>query len=346
MSTNSISPIRQRKKIISAIKTLFVFNPEHDLALAVGTGPYTPPTEVVKLRKKLSLLPLVYAGNSDFILLSPEVSKEEAESLDFFPIVKEKNITLIPSNELSSFSSQIERVVPWGWDHAIRRQLVDNGISPDILPDASDIDKIRELSHRRTTIPFRQTIAEFLGEDVLNLPQELFSTDEVESFLNDNPFSYFKAPWSSSGRGIVVSDHISHKGLMEWAHGILRRQGSIIAEPSWNRVFDFATEWFISKGIPEFLGFSVFQTSSRGKYHGNIMASQDDLLKLIKEKNPSFGIEIINSQRHALLTHIAPCYEGPLGIDMLGDSFGNINPCVEINLRMTMGHLSILSKKL
>ena len=128
---------------------------------------------------------------------------------------------------------------------------------------------------------------------------------------------------------------------MEWAHGVIRRQWSIIAEPSWNKRLDFATEWTIRSGKPEFLGYSIFEASSRGKYHGNVEDSQENLLKRIQKAAPSFGEDIIEAQKMALATHIAPFYEGPLGIDMLSDNEGNINSCVEINLRLTMGHLSL-----
>ena len=38
---------------------------------------------------------------------------------------------------------------------------------------------------------------------------------------------------------------------------------------------------------------------------------------------------------------MAPFYDGPLGIDMLVTSERNIHPCVEINLRDTMGRVAI-----
>ena len=323
-------------------KTLHVFNPEHDLALAVGRGPYTPPAEVKKIRKIQSLLPALYADSGDFILRDADIKEDEIKSLPYYSLAKEKAIRIINPSEIVSITQDIGRVMPWGWDHALRRSLEEAGVSNNLLPSEESLDKLRELSHRRTTILFRNSIAHLLSEEVINPPIELSCLEEVIQFLEFHPLSYFKAPWSSSGRGIVVSDHISRKGLLEWAHGIIRRQGSVIAEPSWNRVFDFATEWRVTKGTPEFLGYSVFKTSSRGKYHGNVEASQSELLDTIKKNAPRFRDEIISAQKHALQSNVAPWYEGPLGIDMLADSEGNINPCVEINLRITMGMIGLL----
>ena len=46
---------------------------------------------------------------------------------------------------------------------------------------------------------------------------------------------------------------------------------------------------------------------------------------------------MIELQRDAIAEVVAPGYSGPLGIDMLATGDGRINPCVEMNLRMTMG---------
>lgn len=325
-----------------ASHTLHIFNPEHDFSLAVGDGPYTVPAKVEKLKFKNALLPAYYACNSDFILIPDNIVEEDLKELLYYEEVKQKNLRLISSNELQIISHQIGEIMPWGWDYSIKRFLKENGIPESLLPGNDFLNHIRILSHRRTVIPFRETINRKLGKDNKIKAKELFKVEEVEEFLISNPLSYFKAPWSSSGRGIVVSDHISRKGLLEWSHGIIRRQGSVIAEASWDRVFDFATEWIIKENNPFFLGYSVFEVSSRGKYHRNIKASQDSLFRLIKKNVPEFNKEIIEAQEEALKAHIAPYYSGPLGIDMLADSNGDINSCVEINLRLTMGLIELI----
>lgn len=325
----------------SGNRKLLFFNPEHDFALAVGDGPYTPPAEVLKLRKKYSLLPALIAGNSDFILLPPELLPHKIESLPGFEEVVERNIILIYPSDVADHIGEINKVIPWGWDHSVVRFFKECKIPDSFLPSPSQLKDIRKLSHRKTSILFRQTMAELRNEEILNPAKELHSVSEVENYLSSVPYAFFKAPWSSSGRGIVVSDHISRKGLMEWAHGLIRRQGSIIAEPSWNKTIDFATEWEICNKVPHFLGLSLFEASSRGKYHGNVKDSQDNLFKRIKDKATAFSFEIIEDQKKALETLIAPHYEGFLGIDMLADSNGKINSCVEINLRLTMGHLML-----
>lgn len=326
------------------LHTLYIFNPEHDLALAVGEGPYTPPAEIVKLRKENTLLPALFADNSDFILSTDIISPEEIQHLPYYDLFQKKNLRLLTPPDIAGFSEKISNIQPWGWDHAIFNLLKNCDTPESLLPAEEKINNIRQLSHRRTTIPFRETLGRILGEEIINPAKELFSILEVENFLELYPLAYFKAPWSSSGRGIVVSDHISRKGLLEWAHGIIRRQGSIIAEPSWNRVFDFATEWIISDEKPVFLGLSAFKTSSRGKYHDNFTGSQSEIFQMIKNVCPNFGEHIIRAQYEAIRQHLSS-YEGYLGIDMLADNEGRINNCVEINLRMTMGIVPLLNNK-
>lgn len=343
MNINYISPTPLKKETVSATKTLFIFNPEHDLALAVGRGPYTPPAQVVKLRNEKSLLSATYADVGDFILIPDDVAKIVPSLQDYSKCI-EKSITPVALSNLALISGKYNKIIPWGWDHHIRRVLLENGADSHLLPSEERIDKIRELSHRRISIDFRKKLAESLNEEFYLPPQELFSIEKVEEFLIKFPIAYLKAPWSSSGRGIIVSNHISKKGLLEWCNGILRRQGSIIAEPAWDRVFDFASEWVIKDNNAIFLGYSVFKTSQRGKYHENMVGNQVMIYEKIIENVPSFGPSIITAQKNLIEFFFGEHYEGYLGIDMFSDSENRINPCVEINLRLTMGHIPILRK--
>ena len=346
MNTNSISQTLQEKETISAIKRLYIFNPEHDFALAVGRKTYTPPAEILKIKRLQSLLPAIYADNGDFILVPQDLEDNEIEDLPNSDLISQKNINLVRPKELSRVISSVFKIIPWGWDYFIKRSLKEFGVPEDLLLSDDKIEEIRRLSHRSTSLNFREFLSEILKIPLIKPGKELFSVEEVKNFLEIHPYSFFKAPWSSSGRGIVVSDHISRKGLLEWSHGIIRRQGSVIAEPTWEKQIDFATEWVLENGEIVFKGYSVFNTSSRGKYHGNLNDSQTNLLKLITSVAQGFNDSYIEAQRLAIHKFISPFYEGPLGIDMLADADGNINPCVEINLRLTMGYILLdLQKK-
>lgn len=323
-------------------KTLHIYNPEHDLALAAGNSNYTPPAEILKLKLINALLPARYAGNGDFILVPKELTQPQIETSDFLPLAKSKNISVVWPKDIPAISHLINKVNPWGWDPAVKSLLESSGIEPSLLPSMEEIEKIRELSHRATSITFRKLISEILGIPEYLPAHIVHHTEEIPPLLERYHRIFFKAPWSSSGRGIVVSDHISSKGLMEWAHGTIKKQKCLIAEPAWRRKLDFATEWIIENQKARFIGYSVFETSSRGKYHGNMEASQSDILNTILREAPSFHSGYIYAQKNVIDSLISPFYSGPLGIDMLADTEGRINPCVEINLRHTMGLINIL----
>lgn len=326
------------------MSTLHIFNPEHDLALAVGKAAYSLPTEVENIKKKNALLPAIYAGSGDFILIPQSLSSFDLPSLPYYEYTTKKKLKVITPTDIPEIRDNISKIKPWGWDFPIRSFLEESGIPIKLLPSDTQLFSIRELSHRHTTIPMRKSIAEFLGSTVFNPAIELFEENEVDKFLLNHPIAYFKAPWSSSGRGLIVSDHIKPKGLREWTHGVIKKQGSVMAEPAWNRVFDFATEWIIENGKADFKGVSIFKTSSRGKYHGNVYGTQEELWRLIKENVPTFNFKLVEAQQYALEKHIARDYEGPAGIDMLSDNMGRINECVEINLRMTMGMVELIAE--
>lgn len=271
----------------------------------------------------MALLPCRWAKPGDAILVLDEIGHRDCGFKVYGPN------DILPS--VADFQ-------PWGWNFDLRRRLISAGADPGCLPSVEAIKRLRELSHRRTTIPFN-TAVQVAGAAPLarRLPVELRSVENVLAWLAVNPGGWLKAPWSSSGRGVLRTSDLELRHIRPWAHGIIRRQGSVMAEHGVNRALDFASEWHCDDGKAEFLGLSVFETSPRGKYLRNIRSSQTDLEKRVKEYAPCWTSQIIAAQREALDILISPFYSGPLGIDMMADTEGLIYPCVEINLRRTMG---------
>lgn len=341
-SINYILQIHQKKEIISATKNLHIFNPEHDYALAVGDASYTPPASVRNLRKNLSLLPAKYADNGDFILTAEPPDLSDSSTSELQKMAISKNLSIVSYDDIPGLVHKIGNIIPWGWNHYIYKNLLSAGIPSSIMPSLDFIDRVREISHRNNAILFRKEMAtlnpSYLKTD--NSGEVCYSFKDISNYLEKAGHAYFKAPWSSSGRGIVSSRHIGLKQLEEWCRGIIRKQGCVIAEPEWDKDFDFATEWTLQNRIASFLGFSVFITSPRGKYHGNVLDSQERLADLIYHKT-LFTSEIIQHQKSVIEKLWADKYQGPLGIDMLADTSGKVNVCVEINFRLTMGHVNL-----
>lgn len=335
--------------------SIHIFNPDTDYALATGRRYYTPPAHVSILKRQLQLLPVLYAHSGDIVLVENKESlSEDLENLRNFTesgyatgIIPESimmNGIAIMDTEEAATRSDIWRTHvpdPWGWNKSIRQFFYDISGGKAILPTEIAIEKLRELSHRRTAIRFLSIIPEKMRREII-MPEEISDPEVAVRMFERGESLYFKAPWSSSGRGILQTDGLERKHVEPWIRGIIRRQGSVMVEKAYPRSLDFASEWYCRAGEVKYLGVSVFKTSRRGKYHGNVLQSQEHLEKNIDSHVNVDLNDLIRAQKGAIEAIIAPYYDGPLGIDMLATPEKDINPCVEINLRHTMGMIGLL----
>lgn len=322
---------------------LHIFNPDTDYALASNSPNFTASAQVASMRLANSLMPAIYASEGDAILILDMIEEEEISRLSHYNIARDKKLSIVRLQDAARNPRILAGLAarPWGWNRQIKRILEKKFNGIEGIPTEERISSLRRLSHRRTTIPFLKLL-DWPSKREMMLPVEYFDEEEALDRYRRDKFTYFKAPWSSSGRGILLTDDLEERHVKPWLHGIISRQGSVIAEPAYIRKLDFATEWFCEAGRARFVGLSVFNVSRRGKYHSNVDATQDDLLRIIRENSSGWDDSIILSQRKAIEEIIAPHYAGPLGIDMLTDHMGRVNPCVEINLRFTMGLANIL----
>lgn len=314
---------------MSAPLTLHIFNPETDYALASGRTQYTPPKNVRMLRKTLHALPVIFAKRGDVILaLDDDVDREGM----YRQLCRLRGVEVITLGQLKGLHPQ--NISPWGWNAALRNTLLRNGSDESLLPSEIGIKQIRTLSHRRNTIQF---LEEFADYETGEMPCELKSMEELEEWLGRHRDGYLKSPWSSSGRGVLRIAGQSPEAIRRWAGGSIRTQGSVMAEQAWNRTLDFASEWeMTAEGKAIFKGLSIFETNENGRYIYNISDSTEALLARISQVAPAVEEALFQAQSRAL-AKVLKGYVGPVGIDMLADKDGRINPCVEINLRHTMG---------
>lgn len=332
---------------------LHIYNIETDFALAAKSDFYTPPASVTRLRAEQALFPANFAREGDAIMLLDQLQPDAIPALPYFETAVRKNILLIDrygrvlngddghDGKYLRDKGAAFKARPWGWNRVIRRILAKALPNLNGMPSDAEMLAIENLSHRRTTIPFLRMMN---GFDV-PLPQEFFNVDEAMRFADCHKDVFFKAPWSSSGRGVIRSTHMTSDQLSRWIRGYIGRQGSVTGEIAWPVALDFATEWECREGRAEFVGWSVFNASNQGRYMGNHIVSQKELQNEIASAVNVDTSEIILLQKQALETLIAPRYSGPLGIDCLATPEGKVNPCVEINMRTTMGHAAIRQQK-
>lgn len=299
--------------------TLHIFNPSHDEALASGSPFFTPSQVALQMEEELSDFPRLWTTEGD-----------------------------VCRSDLFSWLG-VKRIEPWGWDARIRRMLRKDGAPDDLLPDDKMLEQIRSLSSRRTvTRLLPQLVASCEG----TLGESFFFTSEAQlyAWLDEQGEVILKAPWSCSGRGVFRSSALPAPSLRSRIGRIIAEQGGIEAEPYYAGGHDFAMEFRCIDGEAHYLGASVFLTSAGGQYRGNIVDSEENLMQRLEAMSPDASRTryIYNNVRReltALLSlHIAPLYDGPVGVDMLlvGE---RIHPMLEINLRQTMGSVAIRLRK-
>jgi len=319
-----------------------LFNPEHDLALANGTRGFTPPAAGRGIRHGLGFLPAFWASTGDRVLVEDKkLAQERAREFEaWLPAV-----TFVSMAECPAISKQdAEQVDVWGWDAAVRWQLEKLGFPQEILPAESDVAAVRRLSHRETSVEILQSLVaeqDFLvGQRVC-----VHTIDEVRQCLRDWENIVVKAPWSSSGRGVRFFSHGMSDGEEHYVSHVLKRQGAVIVEPCYDRVMDLAVEWTADgQGMLTYEGLSLFATDG-GAYTGNLLLNEERKWLMLSELiDTDWLSDTIKRLEPMLVALTKGQYAGPLGVDMMVVSTGHglsLHPCVEINLRRTMGHVAL-----
>ena len=175
------------------------------------------------------------------------------------------------------------------------------------------------------------------------------SLDELPAIWKDTPEVIVKAPWSCSGRGTRYITPECTESERGWMSGILHRQGCLEVEPYYRRLADFAMEFNLTSQGAVYDGLSVFVTE-KGNYAGNRVCTEEQAQQfLLPHAQPEQLQQLRQAWTEELNLHVAPHYHGPLGIDMMAvDTPGGVrlHPCVEINLRRTMGWVALRLRRL
>lgn len=304
---------------------LHLFNPENDLALGLGCRHYTPPPHAAAIHRAGALLPMWWAEEGDLILAPADVKEEAYELADRYGL-----------NGRIADPSEVTEVEPWGWSPDAKRQFLRAGVKEELLPADDVIERIRQLSHRRSSI----AIVNGLDGDY-PVAIETTDPDVVVEMERSHPGCFIKSPWSGSGRGVFCARSLEADALRRRAEGIIHRQGSVMVERGLDKMTDFAALFHSDGQKVEFKGLSVFSTEARGMYSGNLVAPQEYLWNKIATKIDIRMLRNVIRQQEEILTDlIGNAYSGWMGIDMMTyrDSGGiRLMPCVELNLRRTMG---------
>lgn len=324
-------------KETTQVEKLFVFNPENDLALAFGGPNYTAPPFAARLRCDLQVMPMWYACGQPVLADPGRIAPEWLDTISH----------VVPTT-LAAAEQIVERndtchdltACPWGWSAAMRRQLLRQlHFSERNLPTVAQVEAMRQLSHRRTSIDIISRCSQFMATPPL--PEEKFSLEAALQFAAMHRDCYFKSPWSSSGHGVFHVFNLEASDFKEWCTGIVRRQGSVLCEIALCPTLEFGVEFLSRDGKVEVCGLSVFDNDFHQQLNTATVASTEHLLAIISAQYPRFEQELHCMVSSVLNRTIPQTYSGFFGIDMMLYRNGNgntcLNPCVELNLRPTFG---------
>lgn len=332
------------------ISQIHFFNPGHETEVLLGTENYTPPINVQRMIRELSCLPVWYADSNDYVYV------DEITSPRFFSLLPKEFrpfATLVSSKELKDLSLSFTelRATPWGLSP--RSLHLFESLKKEFNLNLS-IPAWKEEYFRLTG---RQTAAvclDLIRQQLPDLPipaSPKFCTKihEIEKYLilQNAPF-VVKTPYSSSGRGLLwLPERKLTSKERAWIEGAIKKQGTVSIECGLNKVQDIAMEFFSDgEGNVTYKGLSVFGTEKKGAYSGNVLGSQEYLAQpILHWIGEDVLLQIQNAVTNALKSVYGNEYRGYLGVDMIvyktKDGSYALHPCIEVNMRYTMGMLAI-----
>lgn len=279
---------------------IYIFNPEHDLCVANGDENFVPPRSAVGFAK----------DNTDL------------------------------SEHLRRPNKQRRKIIPWGWNHSLKKRLINEGIDQATLPSEEELQFIRTHSRREFALEVHSRLG--CGDpQVIGPDYRIVATNvsEIEDFISANAGAVLKSPLSGSGKGI----RFVREGLSEsdegWCRRTLDKQGSVIVEQRFEIIKECAMLFECHHEGIDFIGYSLFE-SRNGAYSRNILASNDAIEDIIAGYIPRDTLTAIREELISILAGtLAGHYEGFLGVDQMICQTDSpvLVPVSEINLRMTMG---------
>lgn len=315
------------------------FNPDTDLALACNGKHYLAPEQVRGMARDLALLPLWYARAGEKVWIAGGKAMLYASQMCLLFNLQVEAVTDVDIRRMADVE-----MLPWGWNPAVRHFFLKHGVQGGNLPSPGWIETYREMASRQVSAALLGKLpadALYCGE-----AEVLKTAGDCRTYTEEHREGVvFKAPWSSSGKGLCwCRDGFS--AAAGWCGRVLREQGAVVASPIYDKVEDFAMEFVIDAGgTVAFEGYSLFATDGRGRYLGNRVLSS---VAFEEYMSRYVAVEALHGLRGRLVsllgTYAGAGYRGYLGVDMMvcrvADGF-RIHPMVEVNLRMNMGVVAL-----
>ena len=216
-------------------------------------------------------------------------------------------------------------ITVWGWDSVVTNRLCKMGVSRAELPSEEALAALSRCSERKTAhlllqaFRARYPYSHYIGESIL-----IGEVKEITPYVAQHQHVLLKNPLSSSGKGLR---HVSHgtdwSKTGEWAEALIRRHGYLTAEPYYDKVQDFAMEFYVDGNGCRFIGYSLFVTDHHGRYIGSNLMGDERIEAQLAYYVPRTALHKLRDWIVAHHTYIVPAEwdttHHPLhfGIDMM-----------------------------
>jgi hypothetical protein len=305
------------------------------------------PANPAKMQRDLSYLPAWYGEKNDFVLVGNALERKYLEMLSPFHSLPEA-ITIEELKKNQNLLNDTE-VVLWGMSpqslHLFEQWNEQYNLN---LKIPSQDENYSRLVGRRTARTCLSGLLENIPELSHELLPEFYSCLGIikQKLEESNVPMLIKAPYSSSGRGLLWVQHPLDRPSSQILQGMLNKQREVSLEKALDKQTDFAMLFYFNPdGSVDFKAYSLFYTDNKGNYKGNFVGSQG------KIKSELFGLineALLEKTKQQLIkmfkAQFSTIYQGCICVDMmLYRENGNIrlHPCLEINLRYTMGWLAM-----
>lgn len=324
------------------------------MAVANSQVSYMPPAHLRQFENNLASIPSFFADENDAVLTRervPQAFIEYLQKLGFKTPVFIQSYGELPADILP-----LNSLRPWGWSPAVHNML--KPFKPLCNLEWLKHPMYNWKPHHRLLLS-RETGYRLISQiqeirensfdliEIPTLPKKLSSLYDIENIIHSiSPPVILKTPWSASGRGLFrIRDIHEQAENNPWVKSKLRQQGFLFAEPFLDKISDLSFHFWIDKSDVHYLGYNFFETNAMGQFLGCYTHFPPQSLvdvSILKEAIRQ-GSQLLKEALKKL--NINEDYQGPAGIDTM--VFRNkqnqikLHPCIEINLRHSMGLLNI-----
>lgn len=327
---------------------LYIFNAGHEAEIIYESPSYTPPKRIVSITNDLAMLPLWYIDKNSFVMTDSINIEDYYYYLKNIGFKLPKIISTKKGFDLFEF-----HLIPWGISKNFinKYSRIARGFGLNYVGDMYS-ENLKSINSRKFSIDILKILqSNSLLNYEISIPKIFIDFESLQEFIKLNKGDYLiKSPFSSSGIGLIwIMNNRMEQSERQIIKGILKKQGYIIIENVYNKIKDFAIEFYREETNKKFskCGISLFETNSKGAYIGNYLKRQSLIKKELEEYIDYHELDAIIIELTEILNK--ECINTNLrciGVDMMIAKGVNenyfIHPCIEVNPRFNMGFVSII----